>query len=96
MTLSLPIWAVLGKRKEKFVVILAKTQQQARQYLADIKKEIESNSMLRSDLGPFQEQEDEWRPSSIVIPRYGARIMVASVESSLRGMRHYEHGLASS
>ena len=91
MTLSLPIWAVLGKRKEKFVVILAKTQQQARQYLANIKKEIESNSMLRSDLGPFQEQEDEWRTSSIVIPRYGARITVASVESSLRGMRHYEH-----
>lgn len=91
MTLSLPLWAILGKRQEKFVVILAKTQQQARQYLANIKKEIESNAMLRADLGPFEEQEDEWRTSSIVIPKYGARITVASVDSSLRGMRHKEH-----
>lgn len=91
MTLSLPLWAILGKRQEKFVVILSKTQQQARQYLTNIKKEIESNKMLRSDLGPFEEQEDEWRTSSIVIPKYGARITVASVDSSLRGMRHKEH-----
>ncbi|MDE1924932.1 MAG: hypothetical protein KGH79_02000 [Patescibacteria group bacterium] len=91
MTLSLPLWAILGERQEKFVVILAKTQQQARQYLTNIKKEIESNEMLRRDLGPFEEQEDEWRMLTIVIPKYGARITVASVDSSLRGMRHLEH-----
>jgi predicted phage terminase large subunit-like protein len=91
MTLSLPLWAILGERQEKFVVILAKTQQQARQYLTNIKKEIESNDMLRRDLGPFEEQEDEWRTLTIVIPKYGARIAVASVDSSLRGMRHLEH-----
>lgn len=88
MSLSYPIWAILGKQERKFVVLLAQTQQQARQYLANIKRELETNALLRKDLGPFEEPNDEWRSVSIVLPKYGARITVASIDQPIRGLRH--------
>ncbi|OGL65776.1 hypothetical protein A2753_02815 [Candidatus Uhrbacteria bacterium RIFCSPHIGHO2_01_FULL_47_11] len=88
MTLSYPIWAILGKQQKKFVVILGQTQRQARQHLVNLKQELERNKLLRTDLGPFKEQEDEWGSYSLVIPRYGARITAASSEQSIRGLRH--------
>ncbi len=91
MGMSYPIWAILGKQQRKFVVILAQTQAQARQYLANIKSELESNKLLRKDLGPFEEPDDEWRSVSIVLPRYGARITIASIDQSIRGLRHGPH-----
>ncbi len=88
MTLAYPIWAIIGCQQKKFIVILAQTQQQARQILSNIKREMESNMLLRADLGPFEEPDDEWRAVSLVIPRYGARITVASIDQSVRGLRH--------
>ena len=90
-SLSYPIWAILGKEQKKFVLILSQTQTQARQILSNIKTELENNSLLKSDLGPFEEPNDEWRSTSIVLPKYGARIMVASTEQSIRGIRHNSH-----
>lgn len=90
-SLSYVIWAVLGRQQRKFVVLLAQTQQQARQYLTNIKRELETNVLLRKDLGPFEEPDDEWRSVSIVLPKYGARIIVASVDQSIRGLRHGPH-----
>jgi|GEM_PF-113625 predicted phage terminase large subunit-like protein len=91
MGMSYSIWAILGIQKRKFVLILAQTEAQARQYLANIKKELEANELLREDLGPFEEPNDEWRAISIVLPRYGARIMVASIDKPVRGIRHGQH-----
>jgi len=91
MTLSYPIWAILGQQQKKFVVILSQTQRQARQHLINLKRELESNDLLQADLGPFEEQDDEWGSYSLVIPQYGARITAASTEQSIRGMRHGEH-----
>lgn len=88
MGLSFPIWAILGKQQRKFVVLLAQTQTQARQYLTNIKRELESNAILRDDLGPFEEPDDEWRSVSIVLPKYGARITAASTDQPIRGLRH--------
>lgn len=90
-TLSYPLWAILGREKKKFVVILSQTQRQARQHLSNLKKELEQNTLLRSDLGPFKEETDEWGGYSLVIPRYNARITAASSEQSVRGMRHLQH-----
>lgn len=90
-TLSYPIWSILGKQKKKFVIILSQTQRQARQHLMNLKEELESNTLLLRDLGPFQEEQDEWGGYSLVIPRYGAKIMAASTEQSIRGLRHKEH-----
>ncbi len=88
MTMSYPIWAVLGKLQKKCVVILSQTQQQAKSHLTNIKRELESNELLRSDLGPFQEESDEWGSFSLVIPKFNARIIAASSEQSIRGIRH--------
>ena len=91
MGTSYAIWSILGIQQKKFVLMIAKTESQARQYLANIKIELESNGLLRSDLGPFEEPDDEWRATSIVLPKYKARITVASVESSIRGIKHGAH-----
>ncbi len=91
MNMSYPLWAILGEQQKKFVVMLSQTQRQARQHLVNLKRELESNDLLRADLGPFQEQTDEWGSYALVIPRYGAKIMAASTEQSIRGLRHGQH-----
>ena len=88
MTLSYPLWAILGEQGKKFVLILSQTQRQARQHLLNIKRELEKNDLLKSDLGPFREERDEWGSLSLVIPNYDAKIMAASTEQSVRGLRH--------
>ena len=90
-TVSYPLWAILGKEQKKFVVILSQTQRQARLHLSNLKKELEQNPLLRSDLGPFKEEADEWGGYSLVIPRYNARITAASSEQSIRGLRHLQY-----
>jgi predicted phage terminase large subunit-like protein len=91
MTLSYPIWAVVGSPQKKFILILTKTQTQAKIHFANLKRELESNDLLRSDLGPFEIQGDEWGQYSIVLSKYGARITAASSEQSIRGIRHGSH-----
>lgn len=91
MTLSLPIWAIVGAPQKKFVLIVARTQEQARQFMRNIREELERNDLLRSDLGPFRMEEDEWRNLVLVLPKYGAKIMAVSVEQSVRGLRHGPH-----
>ncbi len=91
MTLSLPIWSVIGSPRKKFVIIVARTQEQARFFMRNIREELERNDLLRSDLGPFRMEEDEWRNLVLVLPKYGAKIMAVSVEQSVRGMRHGPH-----
>lgn len=91
ISLIFPIWAVIGKPQYKLIVILGQTQEQARVYLNNIKREFEENELLKKDLGPFQEVTDEWRNISLVIPKYGAKIMAASTEQAVRGLRFKEH-----
>ncbi len=82
------IWSVLGRSERKFVIILSQTQSQAKQHFENLKAELQSNSLLKRDLGPFSTEDGEWGSRSIVLPKYGARIMVASSEQSIRGIRH--------
>ena len=88
MTTSFPIWAITGKLQKKFILILSQTQQQARLHLTNIKRELESNELLKEDIGPFEEFSDEWAANSIVLKNYGARIVAASTEQSIRGIKH--------
>jgi len=87
ITLSYVIWSIIGKQQKKFVLILGHTAYQAKTYMKNIKEELETNELLQTDLGPFQE-EDEWRAFSLVIPNYNARITCASYEQGIRGLRH--------
>ena len=88
MTMSYPLWAILGRMKKKCVVIISQTQQQVKTHFANLKRELENNVLLKSDLGPFQEESDEWGSFSLVIPRYGAKIIAFSSEQGIRGLRH--------
>jgi predicted phage terminase large subunit-like protein len=91
MTLSYPIWSIIGIQKKKFVLIVSQTQNQARLHLANIKKELEGNDLLKDDIGPFEETDDEWGANSIVISNYNARISAVSTEQSIRGIRHGQY-----
>ena len=90
-TTAYPIWAILGKQQKKFCVIFCHTRAQAKQHMMNIKQELENNELLKKDLGPFQEESDEWGSYSLVFKKHGARITVASTEQSIRGIRHNEH-----
>lgn len=88
MTMSYPIWAVIGVQQKKFVLIVSQTQYQAKVHLQNVKRALENNDLLANDHGPFIESTDEWGSTSIYIPKYGARITAISAEQSVRGVRH--------
>ena len=90
-TTSLPIWAIVGILKKKFVVIASRTQAQAKKHLSNIKKELENNQLLKDDIGPFKEESTQWTSDTIVLSKYDARIMAVSTEQSIRGIRHGQH-----
>ncbi len=91
ITTAYPIWAILGKQQKKFCIIFCQTKAQAKQHMMNIRNELEDNDLLKKDLGPFQEQSDEWGSHSLVFNKHGARITVASTDQSIRGLRHNEH-----
>lgn len=90
VTLSYALWSILGHQQKKFVVIFSHTQAQAQQHLKNIKTELETNEMLRADLGPFKE-DVLWGQQGLVIPKYNARIIAVSTEQSIRGARHLNY-----
>lgn len=90
-TMSYPIWAILGKQQKKFVLILCQTQAQAKQHMMNMRRELESNALLMNDLGPFQEEKNEWGSSSLVFANMNARITAVSTEQSIRGLRHNQN-----
>jgi hypothetical protein len=91
ITTSYPIWSILGEQQKKFILILCQTQGQAKQHMMNLRRELENNALLKADLGPFQEEPNEWGASSIVFSNTNARITIASSEQSIRGLRHNQH-----
>lgn len=87
-SLSYPLWAILGEKRLKYVLIISKTQQKAQILLQQIKDELEKNKQLKEDLGPFQEERNGWNMMSLYIKRYDAKIAIASTEQSIRSFRH--------
>lgn len=91
VTMAYVIWSILGKQQKKFPIILGSTQAKAQTHLLAIKHEFEQNELLRADLGPFREENNQWGALSLILPQYDAKISIGSVEQSIRGLRHYEH-----
>lgn len=85
---SFPIWAIVGTKQKKYVLIISKTMEQAKQIFKNIKSELETNVLLKADLGPFYEDNEEWKSYSLVLSKYGARITAVSTEQSIRGTKH--------
>src|SRR5665213_1310977 len=90
-TTSYPVWAILGEQQKKFVLILCQTQAQAKQHMMNLRRELEGNALLKNDLGPFQEENNEWGSASLVFSNLNARITAVSTEQSIRGLRHNQH-----
>ena len=91
MTTSYPLWAILGQPQNKYILILSQTQYKSRQFLMDIKNEMETNELLKKDLGPFQEEKTQWGIHSLIIKKFGAKISTGSLEQSIRGARFGPH-----
>jgi len=91
VSLSYAIWSVIGKQNLKFILLISQTQGQARQLLANIRSEFESNELLRRDFGPFEDSNEVWRSNSLVLPRYNTMVMAASLGESIRGYKHGQY-----
>jgi predicted phage terminase large subunit-like protein len=89
ITTASAIWSTLGIQQKKFVLIVCQTKAQAKVHMTNLKVELEENDLLKSDLGPFQEDIDqEWNAYSVVFSNSKARVTIASLEQSVRGIRH--------
>lgn len=92
ITTAYVLWSILGVQQRKFIVICGQTEQKARQYLTNIKLELMHNELLKRDLGPFTEEKNSLgNATAIIIKKLNVKIMISSVEQSIRGMRHGEY-----
>jgi len=85
------LYSVLGMQEKKFVIIFSQTQPQAKIHMRNIRGALEHNEVLKRTLGPFKEETNEWGSTTIVFTRLNARIMVASVNEAVRGVKHLQH-----
>lgn len=85
------LWAVFGIQQKKFIVLVGQTEQKARSYLMNIRRQLENNELLKKDLGPFDEEKGPWGATALTIRKLNAKIMIASVGQSIRGVLHDEH-----
>lgn len=90
ISMSYPIWSIIGRQSKKYVLTIGQTQNQSRQMLKNIKSELENNKLLINDFGPFENKSD-WRSNTLVIPKLGARITALSTGESIRGLRHNQY-----
>lgn len=89
---AFPVWAILGDQHLKNILIISRTQQQARGHLRSIRELLEKNSILQDDLGPFREEKSgPWSITSLYLKRYKARITAASMEQNIRGIKDGQH-----
>jgi len=91
ISLSYVIWSILGKQNIKYIILMSQTTGQSTQLLANVKAEFESNELLRKDFGSFEDPNEVWRSDSLVLPKYGAKIMSASLGESVRGYKHGQY-----
>ena len=91
VAIAYAIWAVFGVQQKKHVLLVGQTEIKARRLLMNIRRQLETNSLLRGDLGPIDEEKDQWGATAIVIRKLNAKIAIASVGQSVRGILHDEH-----
>lgn len=88
LSLAYVIWAILGEQKVRHVLLGSKTEPKAQLLLQHIKDEMENDSLLKKDMGPFKEFKNPWNMSAIVLKKYDARIGTVSMEVPIRGIRY--------
>lgn len=88
LTTALPLWAVVGKLRKKYVLIVSQTQNQAQQHLANIVRELDSNELIKKDFWPYNYEQNELGVAAINLTKFDARIIAVSKEQGLRGLRN--------
>jgi len=96
LTMSLPIWSILGNQKMRFPVIISETKDQAKMHLANIRNEFETSELLKKDFGPFKckdikSNKGRWNAVQLNLNNYEARITCTSTNENIRGIRFKEH-----
>lgn len=92
VTTAYVLWSIFSAQQKKFIIICSQTEQKAQMHLASIKNQLKNNELLRRDLGPFEEEKNKFgTATALIIKRLNVKIMVSSVEQSIRGVRHNEH-----
>src|SRR3989344_9314325 len=91
VAIAYTLWAVFGVQQKKHVLLVGQTEAKARRVLINVRRQLETNGLLRRDLGPIDEEKDQWGATAIVIRKLNARIAVASVGQSVRGVLHDEY-----
>lgn len=87
MTFAFPLWcALFGHRK--FIALFGNTDTDAKQYLENIKNEIEENELLAEDFGELQGS--IWKANLLELST-GSAITSRSKGSSARGLRFHEN-----
>lgn len=82
------LYSVLGKPQKHFPLLISKTHNQAKAHFMNMRRELETNRLLASDLGPFDADEGDFGMHSLTLKRPDAKIMMVSREQSVRGLRH--------
>jgi len=88
MNLSYVLWSILGKPQKKFIIIVSKRKHQARAHFENIKRELETNELLKNDMGPFKAESDDQGSNFIEIKKFNAKIMMISARQGIRGLRY--------
>ncbi len=91
VTLAYVLWCMVYN-KEPFIVLLSDRADQASQLLNHVKRQIETNPLLREDFSELTgaQRAAPWRKDSILLPN-GAMLMSYSAGQNLRGTRHGKH-----
>ncbi len=90
-TMISSLWAIMGSQEKKHVLIVCGTLDQAKTQMGNIKAELETNQLLRSDMGPFKETTDTWNAMSLEFSKYQAKVTAVSIDQSMRGLRYKQH-----
>jgi len=86
------LWSILGKPGKKFVIIMSNTQEQAKNHFANIKHELETNTLLREDFGPFTENAKDWNNKlSLELEYHGSKILCVIRDQAIRGLKYNQY-----
>lgn len=91
VTLAYVLWALVCN-KEPLVLVVSETTDQAKKLLEHVKRQIETNVLLRQDFPELAKADriTPWRQGSILLPNNCTLLSYAS-HQNLRGVRHGKH-----
>jgi hypothetical protein len=103
-SLIYPIYAALEQTKTyPFIILVSDTMTQSGINMANIRQELETNELLRTDYGkvvrrdmknpnpdPTLQTDDEWQSRNIVLNN-GVRILARSRGQKVRGLKHRQY-----